>query len=99
MHEDDAVPMLGGIEMHVGHAWQLGGERRAASLDRLAPFLDGFGTLLTVFLAGMLALVISERIDLPSNTFSALMLRGGTSAVRGWGGGRVMRVVGAVAVR
>ena len=34
MHEDDAVPMLGGIEMHIGYAWQFGGERRQFKIMR-----------------------------------------------------------------
>ena len=62
----------GGVNLPHAEYW-FSGERRASSLDRLAPFLDVFGLLLTVFLAGVLALFIFERIDGRAATYSALM--------------------------
>jgi hypothetical protein len=84
----------GGVNLPHAEYW-FAGERRATSLDRLAPFLDGFGTLLTVFLAGMLALFISERIDPRANTFSALMFLGWTIAFLGGAVWWVRRVMAA----
>lgn len=62
----------GGVNLPHAEYW-FAGERRAASLDRLAPFLDVFGALLTVFMAGVLALFISERVDPRAGAFSGLM--------------------------
>jgi hypothetical protein len=62
----------GGVNLPHAEYW-FAGERRAISLDRLAPYLDSFGTLLTVFLAGVLALFISERVDLRAASYSAVM--------------------------
>lgn len=52
----------GGVNLPYAEYW-FEGERRAASLDRLAPYLDGMAILLTVFLAAVLALFVAERID------------------------------------
>jgi len=52
----------GGVNLPHAEYW-FTGERRALSLDRLAPYLDGFGSWLLVFLIGVLALFIYERVD------------------------------------
>jgi len=72
----------GGVNIPYAEYW-FAGERRSASLDRLAPYLDLFGALLTVFLAGLLALFISERIDLRASAHSALMFLAWTLAFLG----------------
>ena len=82
----------GGVNLPHAEYW-FSGERRAASLDRLAPYLDVFGALLTVFLAGVMALFISERIDARAASYSAVMFLAWTTGFLGatvWWVRRVM---------
>lgn len=82
----------GGVNLPHAEYW-FTGERRAASLDRLAPHLDAFGAVLIVFLAGVLALFVAERVDARAATFSALMFLAWTVAFLGstvWWVRRVM---------
>ena len=65
----------GGVNLPYAEYW-FTGERRPSSLDRLSPYLDGMGTLLTVFLAGVLALFVGERIDPRLSLYSAVAFLG-----------------------
>jgi hypothetical protein len=82
----------GGVNLPHAEYW-FTGERRGSSLDRLAPYLDGFGTWLQVFLIGVLALFIYERVDPRSASLSALLFLAWTMAFLGgtvWWVRRVM---------
>lgn len=82
----------GGVNLPYAEYW-FTGERRPTSLDRLAPYLDVFGTLLTAFLAGLMALFIFERVDARAFSISAVMFLAWTIAFLGatvWWVRRVM---------
>jgi hypothetical protein len=82
----------GGVNLPHAEYW-FTGERRGPSLDRLAPYLDRFGTWLQVFLIGVLALFIYERVDPRAASVSALMFLAWTMAFLGgtvWWVRRVM---------
>lgn len=84
----------GGVNLPHAEYW-FTGERRGPSLDRLAPYLDAFGTMLIVFLAGVLALFISERIDPRAASLSALMFLAWTVGFLGGASWWVRRVMAA----
>lgn len=83
----------GGVNLPHAEYWFTGG-RRAASLDRLSPYLDGMGTLLSAYLSAVLALFISERVDERAESVSAVLFLAATLAFLGgtvWWVRRVMR--------
>lgn len=82
----------GGVNLPYAEYW-FTGERRAPSLDRLSPYLDGMGILLNVFLAGVAALSVAERVDPRVALYSAVMFLALTIAFLGgtvWWVRRVM---------
>ena len=73
----------GGVNLPHAEYW-FSGERRSSSLDRLRPYLEVMGTLLSVFLSMTAGVFVAERTDAAFNEVSAvaflasvLMLLGG----------------------
>lgn len=82
----------GGVNLPHAEYW-FTGDRRGPSLDKLSPFLDGFGTWLQVFLIGVLALFVYERVDPRAASVSAVLFLAWTMAFLGgtvWWVRRVM---------
>lgn len=65
----------GGVNLPHAEYW-FGAERRAASLERLAPYLDVMALLLNVFLAAVLVLFVTERTEPVVMVYSGLMFLG-----------------------
>ena len=67
----------GGVNIPHAEYW-FTGERRAASLDRLRPFLEVFGAMLSAFLSAVLMVFIGERTDPALAQVSALIFLAAT---------------------
>lgn len=62
----------GGVNLPYAEYW-FTGERRSASLDRLRPYLEVMGTMMSAFLTGILMIFIGERVDQALWSVSALL--------------------------
>lgn len=62
----------GGVNLPYAEYW-FTGQRRASSLDRLRPYMDLMGAMMSVFLSAVLLIFVGERVDAAVASVSALM--------------------------
>lgn len=72
----------GGVNLPYAEYW-FAGERRAASLERLRPYLEVFGALLAVFLGGVLLIFVGERTHVGVAAYAELIFLAATLAFLG----------------